>query len=379
MRILHLPVVYGRQAWGLSRAERTLGHQSDFVAFENNFSRMPCDATLFADGDSLLVQELKRWRFFLKSIRSYDVFHFHFGQKFFVLNPRAFKKGDRPGAAILRLVYWVYSLFVGKLDLWVLRLLGKSMVMTYHGDDIRQGDVSRKLFPVHFVTEVPEGYYDDHSDRRKRRNAIVFHNFCQQIFIISPDLFPMAPEGSKLIRHAGVDPREWRPAAQPVFAPGKVPLIVHAPSHREVKGTRYIERAVENLRLKGYQFEFLLVEKMSNADARKVYERADLVVDQVFLGWYGVLAIECMAMGKPVISYIRTEDTKHVPKNLVDEIPVLSATPNDVENVMAWCLDHPHEMQDIGARSRRFAEKWYDPIEIARETLPLYDRPLIHP
>ena len=33
-----------------------------------------------------------------------------------------------------------------------------------------------------------------------------------------------------------------------------------------------------------------------------MYAQADLVVDQVLIGWYGALAVETMAMGKPVIA-----------------------------------------------------------------------------
>lgn len=370
MRILHLPVVYGRQAWGLSRAERALGHNSDFVAFENTFGKTPCDRLLFSTEDGVFKRELKRWNLFLTSIFRYDVFHFHFGQKFFTLNPRPWKTGDTSSQALLRFFYFLYSLVVGRLDLWVLRLLGKKMFMTYHGDDIRQGDRSRELFKVHFADEVDSVYYNPYTDARKRKSAELYACYCKQIFAISPDLLPMSPRGARLIRHAGIDQSEWRQTE----SHNPKPLIVHAPTHREVKGTKYILAAVEKLKSRGYEFDFKLIEKMTNLEAREWYAKADLVVDQIFLGWYGVLAIECMALGKPVISYIRKEDTKLVSSELVKDIPVISAEPKTIENKIAWCLEHTAELKEIGKKSRAFVEKWYDPIEIAKEVIEIYKK-----
>lgn len=368
IRVLHMPVGSGRQAWGLSRAERELGLKSDFVAFESFYVKLPCDRLLFEEGDGILTQEIKRWRFFLESVFKYDVFHFHFGQKFFVLNPRPFKAGDGLTARILRFAYWTYSLIVGRLDLWVLCLFGKKMFMTYHGDDVRQGDLSRKLFPIHFVREVGPDYYDDYSDARKRRNAKIFARFCRQVYVVTPDLLPMSTPGTQLLRHTGVDPRDW----QVSNVSNRIPLVIHAPTHREVKGTKYILEAVESLKQRGLEFEFKLVERMSNDEAKRWYAKADLVIDQLFLGWYGVLALECMAMGKPVICYIRDSDADFVWPNLAQENPVISASPENIERVLAACLTDMESTHSIGVRSRAFVEKWYRPIDIARPVIERY-------
>ena len=49
----------------------------------------------------------------------------------------------------------------------------------------------------------------------------------------------------------------------------------------------------------------------------------DLVVDQLHMGWYGLLAIETMAEGKPVVSYVRDDFHGHAPG-----LPVVNATPD---------------------------------------------------
>ena len=77
--------------------------------------------------------------------------------------------------------------------------------------------------------------------------------------------------------------------------------IGHAPSHRAVKGTNLIIDALNSLKKKGFSFELVLIEGLSNSEARKKYETVDVLVDQLFAGWYGGLAVEAMALGKPVL------------------------------------------------------------------------------
>jgi hypothetical protein len=70
-----------------------------------------------------------------------------------------------------------------------------------------------------------------------------------------------------------------------------VPVIVHAPTHRAVKGTDVLLDAVAQLRAEGLRFELVLVEGVTRTEARRIYEEADLCVDQLFAGWYGGLAV----------------------------------------------------------------------------------------
>ena len=50
-----------------------------------------------------------------------------------------------------------------------------------------------------------------------------------------------------------------------------------------------------------------IVEGLHHDEARRLYEDADIVVDQLNAGWYGLFAIECMALGKPVVTFLHEE------------------------------------------------------------------------
>ena len=93
---------------------------------------------------------------------------------------------------------------------------------------------------------------------------------------------------------------------------------MHAPSHRGVKGTERVVEAVEQLRGEGIPLELELVEGRPHAEARKAYERADILVDQLLVGWYGAVAVELMALGRPVVCFMDEEPARrHAPPELL--------------------------------------------------------------
>ena len=82
----------------------------------------------------------------------------------------------------------------------------------------------------------------------------------------------------------------------------KRPLIVHAPSSRRRKGSEHVIAAVD-----GLDADLELVEGLHHDEAFERYRAADIVVDQLNAGWYGLFAIEAMALGKPVVTFLHDE------------------------------------------------------------------------
>ena len=105
--------------------------------------------------------------------------------------------------------------------------------------------------------------------------------------------------------------------------------IVHAPSDRARKGTDAVLAAVEQLRAEGVEIELELVEGKPRAEARRAYERADVLVDQLVVGWYGGVAVEAMALGKPVVARIDPSALARVPARMRDELPIVHADADD--------------------------------------------------
>ncbi|MDQ0255329.1 glycosyltransferase involved in cell wall biosynthesis [Evansella vedderi] len=106
----------------------------------------------------------------------------------------------------------------------------------------------------------------------------------------------------------------------------RIPLIVHAPSHYRVKGSKFVMDAIKRLYRNGYSFRCNLVSKLPHDELMEVYRQADIIIDQLRIGSFGVASLEGMASGKPVICYIRKDLIYKYPQ----ELPIVNATPKSI-------------------------------------------------
>lgn len=339
------------------------------MVFKRSPFGYPVDHVVWEDGDRVAVQELKRWRLLPRVLRDYDVIHFNFGS---TLAPQRSPADvpDAPTAARIReRVYLRYEAVFEQLDLPLLRRAGKAIFVTFQGDDARQGDVSAQ-FPVNSATEAPPGQYTPESDANKRRRIRRFGRYADGIYALNPDLLRVLPERARFVPYAHVDPRKW--AGRPVGGNDR-PLVLHAPTNRQTKGTRFVEEAVARLKSEGIEFDFQLVEGVTQTEAVALYRQADLVVDQLLAGWYGGLAVEAMALGRPVVSYVREDDLGFVPQPMRAQIPIVSAEPTTIHDVLKDLLTTRREdLSELGRRSRAYVERWHDPRHIAEQLVSDY-------
>lgn len=365
LRVLHCPWIIGGNPAGLAAAERELGLESTTIVFKPSPFGYPADEVVWDDGDRVAVQELKRWRLLPRIIRDFDVIHFNFGS---TLAPQR-TPTDVPDAPkptrIRERVYLSYEAVFEQLDLPLLRRAGKAIFVTFQGDDARQGDASAH-FRVNGTVEAGPGHYTRESDANKRRRIRRFDRYADGIFALNPDLLHVLPERARFVPYANIDPLNWRTAA-PVGT-NERPLVLHAPTNRQIKGTRFVVEAVNRLQDEGIEFDFRLVEGLTQTEARDLYRQADLVVDQLLIGWYGGLAVEAMALGRSVVSYVRKDDLGFVPQPMRDQIPIVSAEPATIHDVLKDLLTTRRgDLPELGRRSRAYVERWHDPRCIAEQ------------
>lgn len=363
MRVLHAPLGIGGNAASLARAERAVGLRSHAVSIAPPPFGYEFDEVLWQPGASLLARERGRWRLFRRALTDYDVIHFNFGQSILTWGG-LFSNRARLGAVERVLLALAPQLEL--LDLPALRRAGKVIAVTYQGDDARQGDVALRTQEVSIAAAVEPGYYSSWSDRRKRERIARFARYADLIYALNPDLLHVLPPHARFLPYANVDPREWRYVG---VAPGierRDPVVVHAPSHRAAKGSPLVLAACAALRAEGLRFELRMVENMNHDQARRVYEAADIVVDQLYAGWYGGLAVEAMALGKPVVAYLRENDLGFLPVAMRDALPIVRARPDDIASVLRRLLTVERgRLAELGRAGRAFVERWHDPLDIA--------------
>lgn len=373
LRILHCPTNVGSNPQGLARAERELGLESSAVAFRSHRFQTPPDEVLWQPSDGRIRCEIRRWQLLRRALRDFDVVHFNFGSSILPERMPWHDPWMQSQPWPLRVAYALYAGLFEQRDLRWLKRAGIGIVATYQGDDARQGDYSRDHFETSIAGEVEPGYYTDAKDRDIRRRIARVAHLADQVYALNPDLLHVLPAGAEFLPYAHVDSREWQPAEQ---TPGRNerPVILHAPTHRGVKGTGHLLAAVERLQSEdGLDFEFVLIENMPYEEACRQYRRADLLVDQLLCGWYGGLALELMALGKPVICYLRESDLSFLPSEMRADLPIINADPRTIYPVLrSWLTDRRGELAERGQRSRHYIETWHDPRTIAERLQQRY-------
>jgi glycosyltransferase involved in cell wall biosynthesis len=162
----------------------------------------------------------------------------------------------------------------------------------------------------------------------------------------------------------GIDLAEYTPAPP---ADNPRPVVLHAPSSRRRKGTEHVIAACERLPV-----ELEIVEGLHHDEARRLYERADIVVDQLNAGWYGLFAIEAMALAKPVVTFLHDEAVERTEQALGTKVPIVSATAETLTERLRPLVEDAAERQRIGAASRAYVEQVHDVARIANRLLSIY-------
>jgi glycosyltransferase involved in cell wall biosynthesis len=147
------------------------------------------------------------------------------------------------------------------------------------------------------------------------------------------------------------------------------PVVLHAPSSRRRKGTEQVIAACE-----GLDAELALVEGLPHDQAFERYREADIVVDQLNAGWYGLFAIECMALGKPVVTFLHEEAARRTEEAFGMRVPIVSASAETLRERLRPLVESAALRRELGAASRAYAERVHDIERIADRLLAVYAR-----
>lgn len=325
MRILHFPSNTGNHPRGVMKAERDLGHDSELVLVTPNRFYPEIDSLAAADAPTWR-RWLERLRFARKAVNDYDAFHFNKGETFL--------PGSLPFA----------------FDLWWLRRRGKTTSVTFQGSDARphiQGAPKTNGLPVKVTDWI------------KRVRIAQITRWADSTFCLNPDLLKHVP-GSTFAPYLSVDLDKLQPSPKKPLD-GRSLRVVHAPTNRKLKGTQAVIAAIE-IASQQCEIELDLVEGIPHDEVIERIRAADVAVDQLELGWYGGFAVECMALGTPVIAFLDPSQLAAVPPKLVEDLPILQASPNTLADTLVTCRD---ALQESASRSRSFVETWH-----SRKQLP---------
>lgn len=330
MKILQLPTEIAGQVNLTAQGLKKIGHYSINAGRVNKFNYpLDYDLQIFKSGP------FKQYRNpfpFFKWADEFDIFHYH------------------------KSYLWPFG-----LDLEYLNHKKKRFFVEFWGSDIRINELESQRNPFFEQLKLPNS--------KKPIKRLKFWSDKTQEVIISDnsmDIF-LKPYFKKIhVVRQRLDTSKYKPKYPSLE--NKIPKIVHAPSKQKIKGTIFVEKAIENLKKKNLKFEYIRVENMNHREAMNIYTDADIIVDQLILGSYGIFACEGMALGKPVICYIQDTLIDTYPKTL----PIVNANPNTIENELEKLILSSKTRHVKGKASREYVQAVHDIEVVAKRLVKIY-------
>ncbi|HLO13695.1 MAG TPA: hypothetical protein VK206_02625 [Anaerolineales bacterium] len=277
--------------------------------------------------------------FTLWAALQYDIFHFFWGSSLYGLSR------------------------FPHLDLPLLRRLGKKIFVHYRGlelIDLRYFDYLRARTAGDEVPEPPVSRHE------QLRSLNIWRKYAHRLMVSEPDLLRVASE-AVMVQQA-IDLQYWRPErAEPQSADDGIIRIAHAPSLRRKKGTEFVVESVRELKAMGLPVELVLIEKVPFHEVKALYEMCDLGVDQVLYGWYGKVAIELMALGRPVVCYIDPQWHQYRA-----DMPIVNGHPSQLTNELRKLVTDAALRRQLGEQGQTFVRQHHDVRCIIEQSLQLY-------
>jgi hypothetical protein len=214
-------------------------------------------------------------------------------------------------------------------DIEAMLARGINVSLLFHGSDIRLP--SRHAKRERWSPFVPGDELTDRLEVQARRHAELVEALQLPVFVSTVDLLDDVPNATWL--PVAIDPAPWQAAARPLFAHDR-PVVAHVPSNAKLKGTEEIDAVLTRLHEAG-QIEYRRITGVPHERMPSVIGDADIVVDQLRIGLYGVAAAEALAAGRIVVSYVG-DAVRHRVRSLAGrEVPIVEADPDTLGDVLS--------------------------------------------
>ncbi|GIU92156.1 MAG: hypothetical protein KatS3mg011_1062 [Acidimicrobiia bacterium] len=244
-----------------------------------------------------------------------------------------------------------------------LREAGIEVAVLFHGSEIRDPERHRKLPFSPYALEDPLVRRLERAVSRLRSHVERLHRAGVPFFVTTPDLLKDV-EATWLPVVVDVD--TWGRLAEPFRR--DPPAVLHLPTNPLLKGSDHIDRVLEGLAADGL-LEYMRPDAARPSEVESLVAHADIVIDQLVIGAYGVMACQAMAAGRVVVANVRDIGT------LRDECPIVHADPGTFRATLLDLLTDRSSWKDRGEAGRWYARRYHDGTESARVLQSFLSRP----
>lgn len=246
----------------------------------------------------------------------------------------------------------------------LLKKLGKTIVSIFCGSDVRHSSGYSQFF----APLIAENSFVDWQSLR--------HDFAKDPLSRPLKDMRMAERYSDLIlsmpNNSMLAVRPYRHFFVPVDlsayrgeVPGReIPVVIHAPSDKGVKGTEKILAALEQLKLEGVRFDLRILHGVSHQEVLSSLSDADVAIDQLNLPLHGMFGLEGMASGCALATCNREEYEPFPPNR-----PIWHVDAGNLYSQLKRLLTDKQLRIHLAHDGRKYVERYHDHVQVARRLL----------
>jgi len=261
------------------------------------------------------------------------------------------------------------SITHSRADLKLFKLLGKKIVITYHGSDSRP--------PYMSGASKPEDMRQVAARTVLLRERVLQASGLADVIFESPLSAQFQVRRCCLVQALGpiIDETRMQPGLEvlsqkPAPSPSVPIRILHAPSNPLLKGSDIIANCVEKLRSEGFNIDYVTVKNRPNSDVIKEIALCDFVIDELYSDAHGAyFSIEALAFGRPVVvcGYGKEELSRFIPDELV--VPTEYTHPKHLEESVRHLITDLSYRQKRGEEGILFTQRQTNAVAAAKNLL----------
>lgn len=256
-------------------------------------------------------------------------------------------------------------------ELWLLKLLGKKVLVVYLGSDARPPVFSGRHLDDTGSRPDSKAMLAEMSHRarlirRVERHATLVINhtattqfFAKEFVRLNAVGMPIGDTGEVSVKTSD----------------NKGPVrILHAPSRPRAKGSDYFRKIIDELRLEGYSIKLVELVGVPNSVVLHELQLCDFVLDELYSDVpLAMLGTEAALFGKPVIAggyYAAQYNTDNPDPELP---PALYVEPENIKGAVRKLIDDPDYRLSLGRQANEFVRKRWDVRAVAGNYLQLIE------
>lgn len=241
------------------------------------------------------------------------------------------------------------------------------MLMQYWGDDCRMR-LDTGMRPIGATPEWEAEQRD--RERVIRRRMRLASRFCDAALVMDLELASYVKPWFRTVYVVPAPLTLPLPVSDHVRddAPGAGPIVFHAPSHSLIKGTATIQAAIDAV-ARALPIRPVTVTGVPRSEVLARIAGSDIVVDQLNQVTIGVLALEAMALGKPVL----TQFDRSLLTPGARDVPAIPITADTLETELAALVQDPSRRARLGREGQEFVRRVHAADVIADSLSAVYD------